>query len=134
MKIMINFIYILDPSGSPIFIRENYIQWSEEFNHSLLSGFITALQNFATQFGGEELEIADLGNKTILILLSSSSFKLKNSSSASSDKWSARLITGILISSNSFSSTIFPFHITSSLSFQRYRHLNSCPFPGTRCY
>jgi len=61
----IHFIYILDSSGSPIFIRENYVQGSEEFNHSLLSGFISALQSFATQFGGEELKIADLGNKTI---------------------------------------------------------------------
>ena len=61
----IHFIYILDPSGNPIFIRENYVQGSEEFNHSLLSGFITALQSFASEFGGEELRIADLGNKTI---------------------------------------------------------------------
>ena len=46
----IQFIYILDPSGNPIFIRENYIQGSEEFNHSLLSGFISALQSFASEF------------------------------------------------------------------------------------
>ena len=61
----IHFIYILDLSGTPIFIRENYIQGSEEFNHSLLSGFITELQSFASSYGGEELKVADLGNKTV---------------------------------------------------------------------
>lgn len=61
----IQFIYVLDPSGNPIFIRENYVQGSEEFNHSLLSGFISALQSFASKFGGEELKVADLGNRTI---------------------------------------------------------------------
>ena len=61
----IHYIYILDGSGNPIFVRENYIQGSEKFNPALLSSFISALQVFATEFGADEMKVAELGNENI---------------------------------------------------------------------
>ena len=38
-------IYIIDDMGTPIFIRENYIQGSGEANHALLSDFVIDVQD-----------------------------------------------------------------------------------------
>ena len=55
-------IYILDDMGTPIFIRENYIQGSGEANHALLSDFVTALQSFAQEFGEYETRVIELSD------------------------------------------------------------------------
>ena len=59
-------IYILDDEGTPIFIRENYIQGSGDANHALLSDFVTALQAFAREFGEEETRVIELSDAKIL--------------------------------------------------------------------
>ena len=64
-------IYIIDDTGTPIFIRENYIQGSENANHALLSDFITALQSFAKEFGEEETRIVELSDAKIFSTLDS---------------------------------------------------------------
>ena len=64
-------IYIIDDTGTPIFIRENYIQGSENANHALLSDFVTALQSFAKEFGEEETRIVELSDAKIFSTLDS---------------------------------------------------------------
>jgi len=59
-------IYIINDKGTPIFIRENYIQGSGDANHALLSDFITALQSFAREFGEKETRIVELSDAKIL--------------------------------------------------------------------
>jgi len=59
-------IYIIDDKGTPIFIRENYIQGSGEANHALLSDFVTALQSFAQEFGEDETRVIELSDAKIL--------------------------------------------------------------------
>jgi hypothetical protein len=61
----IHYIYIMDGSGNPIFVRENYVQGSQKFNPALLSRFVTALQSFATEFGQDEMRVAELGDENI---------------------------------------------------------------------
>ena len=58
-------IYILDSTGKPIFIRENYVQGTEEIDHGLLSNFINAIQSFASELGEKEASVIQFGNGTI---------------------------------------------------------------------
>jgi predicted nucleic acid-binding Zn-ribbon protein len=58
-------IYIIDNKGTPIFIRENYIQGSGNADHALLSDFISALQSFAKEFGEEETRMIELSDAKI---------------------------------------------------------------------
>ncbi|HEY0087762.1 MAG TPA: hypothetical protein VGB37_02900 [Candidatus Lokiarchaeia archaeon] len=58
-------IYILDSTGKPIFISENYVQGTGEIDHGLLSNFITAIQSFASELGEKEVMVIELGNGTI---------------------------------------------------------------------
>ena len=58
-------IYILDSTGKPIFIRENYVQGTAEIDHGLLSNFINAIQSFASELGEKEARVIELGNGTI---------------------------------------------------------------------
>jgi len=61
----IQYIYILDSTGKPIFIRENYVQGTGEIDHGLLSNFINAIQSFASELGEKEARVIELGNGTI---------------------------------------------------------------------
>ena len=61
----IHYIYILNGAGKPIFIRENYVQGSQKFNPALISGFVSALQTFATEFGHDQMRVAELGDESI---------------------------------------------------------------------
>ena len=74
----IHYIYILNSSGNPIFMRENYIQGSEKFNPALLSSFISALQVFASEFGADEMKVVELGNETDIKVKHKKMFKLLN--------------------------------------------------------
>ena len=58
-------IYILDSTGKPIFIRENYVQGTAEIDHGLLSNFINAIQSIASELGEKEARVIELGNGTI---------------------------------------------------------------------
>ena len=57
--------YIIDNKGTPILIRENYIQGLGNADHALLSDFITALQSFAKEFGEEETKMIELSDAKI---------------------------------------------------------------------
>ena len=59
-------IYILDDKGTPIFIRENYIQGSGDANHALLTDFVSALQSLAQEFGEDETRVIELSDAKIL--------------------------------------------------------------------
>lgn len=59
-------IYIIDDKGTPILIRENYIQGSGDAKHALLSDFVSALQSLAQEFGEDETRVIELSDAKIL--------------------------------------------------------------------
>lgn len=58
-------IYIIDQNGIPFFVRDMYVQGSEDADHALLTNFISAIQNFAEELGGEEAKTIKLGEAKI---------------------------------------------------------------------
>ncbi len=58
-------IYILNDQGNPIFIRENFIQGTENADHAMLSNFFNALQSFAMELGENETRSIDLETSKI---------------------------------------------------------------------
>ena len=56
---------ILDNNGAPIFVQENFIQGRNNVDLALLSDFINALQNFATELGEKETKFIELGGGKI---------------------------------------------------------------------
>ena len=71
----IHCIYILNDSGNPIFIRENFIQGTENADHAMLSNFVTALQSFAVEVGERETRSIDLETSKIFSIKDSAVLK-----------------------------------------------------------
>jgi hypothetical protein len=64
----INWIYIVDEEGTPIFIYESYIQGAKGNNFALISHFLSGIKNIADQCEEEEVkELIMSSNKFFII-------------------------------------------------------------------
>jgi len=59
--------WIFNSDGNLLFSLEQYAQGSQEFNSALLSGLISAIQNFILELGERSAEIIELGNSKIFL-------------------------------------------------------------------
>ena len=57
----INWIYIVDDTGSPIFIYESYIQGAQQNNFALLSHLLTGIMTVAAQVKDNEVKDLIMG-------------------------------------------------------------------------
>ena len=59
--------WIFNSSGEPQFSLEQYAQGSQDVDSALLSGLISAIQNFILELGEKSADIIELGNSKIFI-------------------------------------------------------------------
>ncbi|MFX1338562.1 MAG: hypothetical protein ACFFDK_08120 [Promethearchaeota archaeon] len=110
-------IYILDEKGTPIFIRENYVQGSGDANHALLSDFVSALQSLAQEFGEDETRVIELSDSKILSTrdkITNYSFIIKSEIKSKNKK-----IFGILNQIKNIFIEKFTGHLASSVEVKK---------------